>query len=84
MQEVHADVPPYRDVVTAKKAISKGGTPHCNTIFVFFFFLTNCWSSVVASVVSPQLCNNHFFFQITQSSNPFFYGTLPGQKRANK
>ena len=30
----------------------------------FFFFLINCWSSVVASVVLPQLCNLHclFFF----------------------
>ena len=27
-----------------------------------FLFLINCWSSVVASVVLPQLCNLHFFF----------------------
>ena len=26
------------------------------------FFLINCWSSVVASVVSPQLCNLHCQF----------------------
>ena len=25
-------------------------------------FLINCWSSVVASVVLPQLCNLHCFF----------------------
>ena len=30
----------------------------------FFFFLKNCWSSVVASVVLPQLCNLHFFFEL--------------------
>ena len=29
--------------------------------FLFFFFLKNCWSSVVASVVLPQLCTLHFF-----------------------
>ena len=30
--------------------------------FFFFFFLINCWSSVVASVVLPQLCNLHCLF----------------------
>ena len=27
--------------------------------FFFTIFLINCWSSVVASVVLPQLCNLH-------------------------
>ena len=35
-----------------------------STFFFFFFFLINCWSSVVASVVLPQLCNIHFFWKI--------------------
>ena len=30
--------------------------------FFPLFFLINYWSSVVASVVLPQLCNHHFLF----------------------
>ena len=35
-----------------------------SSVLFLFFFLINCWSSVVASVVLPQLCNHHcpFFF----------------------
>ena len=31
-------------------------------VCVCFFFLINCWSSVVASVVLPQLCHLHCLF----------------------
>ena len=31
-------------------------------VYVFFDFLINFWSSVVASVALPQLCNIHCFF----------------------
>ena len=33
-----------------------------STVFCLIFFLINCWSSVVASVVLTQLCNLHCFF----------------------
>ena len=38
-------------------------------LHLFFFFLINCWSSVVASVVLPQLCNLHcvFFFFVDKT-----------------
>ena len=39
------------------------------TFCVVFIFLINCWSSVVASVVLPQLCksplSNFFFFPVS-------------------
>ena len=34
----------------------------CDHHAIFFFFLINCWSSAVASVVLPQLCNLHCQF----------------------
>ena len=55
---------------------------------VFFLFLINCWSSVVASVVLPQLCNLHCFFFFLKTwlylcSHPrvclhFFFSNLVG------
>ena len=43
-----------------------------------FIFLKNCWSSVVASVVLPQLCNLHSALKILHvgediSSRGFFF-----------
>ena len=53
-----------------KRKVGKGGLSFTVLNHLIFkekkiFFLINCWSSVVASVVLPQLCNpplSFFFF----------------------
>ena len=44
----------------------RGGLWGKNNGGTFLFFLINCWSSVVASVVLPQLCNLHCIFFLCQ------------------
>ena len=55
-------------------------------VFCFFFFLKNCWSSVVASVVLPQLCNLHcsFFFRFSRAHISFFIFQTRVRKRPQK
>ena len=42
--------------------------------FYFSFLLINCWSSVVASVVLPQLCNLHCLFFLFEKLNTAPHG----------
>ena len=60
---------------------------------VEFFFPINCWSSVVASVVLPQLCNLHFLLyfgvsntnhQTVQISKPYWYDARIVEKEGVK
>ena len=60
----HQQIVFYLSFLRFSKKITTNTQSH--RILLFFFFLINCRSSVVASVVLPQLCNIHcmFFFSI--------------------
>ena len=63
--------------------LEKRGNVEGADFFFFFFFLINCWSSVVASVVLPQLCNLHcFFFFSKERMNP--HGIFMGEGKGEE